>query len=443
MNQRHCARWMGPILLLALVGCTPGGEDKSTGSPTPGSSSTPIQASTSPPRVVVATAQKRDIEVAQEYTATTVASQTVEIRSRVTGTLMGPGFQEGTRVNAGQVLFQIDPAQYQADLLQSQAQVSRARADLAQALNQVNVKKSKADVARAQASLKQTQQDVDRYKPLALKQIIPQQTMDNAVANRNVAQAQLDAALAELENTRISDRSSIAVARANLQAAQAQVTSQQIKLGYCTITAPVSGIIGRLQVDPGNVVGPSDQTAMAVISQNDPMYAEFSISEVAYLAINKILADQQSGRVQAHGRLPFQLVLADGSVYPRSGRFVLAERGLDAKTGTLLVRVSYPNPMGLLKPGQFARIKVAAQATKGAVLVPQKAVTELQSMQAVYVVGPDMKVATQTIETSGTYEDMFIVKEGLKGGEMVIVDGLQKVRPGQLCDPTDKPSAGK
>ena len=443
-NLRSQVPWAVPLLLSLLIGCAPGGKEPGqSGTPTsaPGASSTPgatPAAGAAIPKVVVATVQRKDISVSKEYTAQTVASQTVDVKPRISGTLLDHTFREGASVYAGQQLFRIDPAPFLADVQQAQAGVMKAVADLHQAQNQVDVKRALADVAQARARLKQTQLDVDRYKPLALQQIIPQQTYDQAVTNRNVAKSQLDAQLAVLQNTRLSSASQIAVAAANLEGARAQVTSAQIKLDYCTIFAPVTGVIGRLQADPGNIVGPADPNPMVVISQSDPMYVEFGISETEYLALSKRLSKIQSGAATPSGRVPFKLLLADGTEYNRRGTFMMAERGLDAKTGTLLIRTTFPNTEGRLVPGQFARIQVAADGNKSEVLVPQIAVTEMQSLQAVYIVGPDKKVESRTIVTNGSYEQSFIVSEGLKGGEMVIVEGLQKVRPGQLCEPTDQ-----
>lgn len=441
------AIWVTPLLVGLLMGCTPGGKEPEQGGSATAAPGSPAPSPTAAgpagavPKVVVDTVERKDISVAKEYSAQTVASQTVDVKARISGTVLDFTFREGARVYGGQQLFQIDPAPFVAELRQAEAAVYKAQADLHQAENQVDVKRVLADVAQARAKLAQTQLDVDRYKPLALQQIIPQQTFDQTVTNRNVAKAQLDAQLANLQNTRLSDASAIAVAKANLEGARAQVQSVQIKLGYCTIYAPVTGVIGKLGADPGNIVGPADPDAMAVISQSDPMYVEFGISESEYLALSKQLAGFQSGRATPTGKVPFTLLLADGSEYNRKGTFMMTERGLDAKTGTLMVRTRFPNSEGRLVPGQFARIRVAAGGSKSEVLVPQIAVTEMQSLQAVYIVGPDRKVESRTITTSGTFGESFIVSEGLRGGEMVIVEGLQKVRPGQLCEPTDQPES--
>lgn len=440
------------ILLVGCSGKPP--EDSSTSTPEPGSPSTPQAANTptapggeKAPKVVVATATKQDITMADEWTAETVASKTIEIRPQVTGTLMAYTFREGAEVGPGQLLFSIDPAQFEADLLMAKADLYKAQAAYEQALTQVDLKKALAELASAKARLIKTQQDVDRYTPLAKTLVIPQQTLDNAVAQRDVALAQVQANQAQVENTRINTRGQIQSTRAQVDAAKAQVLSKEIRLGYCTIMSPARGIIGKLEVDPGNLVSPEGPTPLATISQNDPIYAQFSISEDEYIRISKLIADIQSGRLtQRRREAPFQLLMADGTTYRRRGRFMMAERGLDTKTGTLMLRAIFDNPEGLLKPGQFARIRIVDREIKGAVLVPQVAVTEMQADQAVMVVGPDKKVATRIVETNGTYKDYFIITSGVKAGEMVIVEGIQKVRPGMTVDPTeqeDVPGKGK
>ena len=450
MNIRTCALTLTAALLLG--GCNDG--KKPEGDGTPGAPPTSAQATPAAPggpgahpKVVVFTAQKENINLADEWTAETVASKTVEIRPQVTGTLETYTFREGADVGPGQLLFSIDPAQFQADVLIAKGQLYEAQAAYEMAMTQVDLKRALAELASAQARLLKTQQDVDRYTPLAKTLVIPQQTLDNAVAQRDVAAAQVAANKATVENTRINTRGQIQSTRAQVEAARAQVLSKEIRLGYCTIYSPTRGIIGKLQVDPGNLVGPSDPTPLATISQNDPIYAQFSISEDDYIRVSKLVSEIQSGRsVKRPSRAPFELLLADGSTYRRRGRLQMFERGLDTKTGTLMVRAVFDNPEGLLKPGQFARIRITDREVKDAVLVPQVAVTTLQAEQGVMVVTPDKKVESRTVVTNGTYKTFFIISSGLKAGEMVIVEGLQKVRPGMTVEPTemeDLPNQGK
>lgn len=456
------------VLVLACSGC--GHSDKKEGG---ADGDTPPSAApkTAPPSVVVEVVRREDIPTSRDFTAQTVASKTVNVSAQVSGQLMQFSFREGASVVAGQVLFQIDPAPYQAavqqaeaQLMQAQAQAQQAQAQLMQneadlraALDQVNLKKALAELAQCRANLAKAQRDVDRYTPLARNQVIPQQKLDDAVSTRDVNLGQLRAQQAAVENTRVSTRAQIDVARANVESAQANVASaranveaaravvgtKQISLGYCTITSPVTGLISRLTVDPGNIVSPTLATPLATISKNDPMYVDFNVAEVDYIAVAGNVARYQASTAQADrvdSDAPFQLLLADGSTYNQRGRYYLAERSLDAKTGTLLIRATFPNPRGLLKPGQFGRIRLEGKKAKAAILVPQKAVTEIQSMQAVLLVDKDDKVVSRPVVTDGTYQESFIIKEGLKGGERVIVDGVQKVRPGQVCSPTSPPA---
>jgi len=450
VNMKYCALTLTAALVLA--GC----EGKPSETSTPGTSSTTTTTTTQEtpaapegphPKVVVFTAQKQDINLADEWTAETVASKTIEIRPQVTGTLETYTFREGAEVGPGQLLFSIDPAQFQADLLIAKGQLYEAQAAYEMALTQVDLKRAMAELASSQARLLKAQQDVDRYTPLAKTLVIPQQTLDNAIAQRDVAKAQVDANKATVENTKINTRGQIQSTKAQVDAAKAQVLSKEIKLGYCTIYSPSRGIIGKLQTDPGNLVGPADPNPLATISQNDPIYATFSISEQDYLRVSKLISEVQAGTLtERRKQAPFELLLADGTIYKRRGRLQMFERGLDTKTGTLQVRAVFDNPEGLLKPGQFARIRITDREVKGAVLVPQVAVTTLQADQAVWVVGPDKKVSTRTVVTDGTFKDFFIIKSGVKAGEMVVTEGIQKLRAGMTVVPTemeDLPNQGK
>ncbi len=439
------------VVFLTLVGC--GGKE---GAPTGGGS--PTAAAPPPPKVLVARVQRQPLSVAWEWPAQTQFGENVDVRARVQGTLEHFDFQEGYGVRRGQVLFTLEDAPYQADLLVAQAKVSQAQADLTYALGQVNVRKARADLTSAKADLASAranliaaraklhvaQQDVDRYQPLATTGVIPQQTLDDAVAQRDVAQAQVEVSTsqvavaaaqveareASLRNTELSDAANIEVARANLQAAQAQVTQARLNVGYCTITSPVAGVIGKLNVDPGNLVGQmGNTTPLVTISKIDPIYVNFSISEADYLW----MMGQRGGGPQVE----FELVLVDGTRYPHKGRFGMVDRALDAKTGTMGLRAIFPNPKALLREGQFGKVRLTRLKPQEVVLVPQRAVVTMQSMQMVYEVGDDNKVVARTIETAGEQGEDFIVRSGLDGGERIIVDGIQKVKPGALCQPEE------
>lgn len=436
------SRLLGTVVLagMLLVGCG-GGEKKpehGAGSPSPAASGAAAGvgagANADPIEVIVGYVRKEAINPEREWPAQTKAGESVDVRARVQGTLENFDFDEGTRVHRGQVLFQIDPAEALAALQAAQAQVSQARAQLSYAQTQVDVRKAQADLASARAKLVEAQQDVDRYKPLMLNEVIPRQTYDNAVAQRNVAKAQVDAQLAVLKNTQLSDAADIEVAQANLQAALAQVTQAELNLGYCTIVSPIDGIIGQLNVDPGNLVGqPGNTTPLVSISKVDPIYVNFSIAETDYLSV----ASSGNRREPA----TFELVLANGEKYPFKGRFGMVASTSDAKTGTIGIRAIFPNPRGILRDGQFGRIRAIAADKTEVVLVPQRAVATVQSLQNVYVVGQGDKIVVRNIETAGELGSDFIVASGLKGGERVVVDGIQKVKPGMVVIPKEESSS--
>lgn len=342
-----------------------------------------VTAAPPPPVVIVAPVTQRTIPVYVENVAQTEAAQTVEIRARVEGFLAAAPFKEGGLVKKDDLLFQIDPKPYQAAVDQAQANVSRAE----------------AAVARAAA-------DVDRLKPLAQRNAISQQDLDSAVAAAKIADA-------------------------DLLAAKAALTNAQLNLGYTEMRAPFDGMIGSRLVDVGNYVGSSSApTLLATVSMTDPIRAVFNVAESNFLRFQRRFMGDEAAREKHSESMVFQLLLSDHSVYEHTGKFDFAERTLDAKAGTLKVVVTFPNPELLLRPGQFARVRAKPDERPNAILVPQRAVILTQSAQSVLVVGADGKVTARPIKTEGRYEDLAIVAEGLKPGEKVVVDGVQKARPG-------------
>lgn len=423
---------------LLLSGCSGEGE-KSSGQAGHAQKAT-VQTQKAPAPMVDVSKVKTSLENrAMEWAAETKAPESVEVRARVEGTLEHFSFKEGQGVRAGQVLFTIDDAPYQADLMSARANVAKAQADLDYARAQVNVRKAKADLASAQASLNQAQQDVDRYKPLAKDGVIPQQTLDNAIAKRDVARAQMDAAVATLQNTELSDKANIEVAAAGVEAALAQVTQAQLNIDYCTITSPVDGCIGKLQVDPGNLVGQAGSNQVLVtISKLDPMYVNFSVSESVYLWIMEHRKDEGQAS-------DFSLVLSDGTKYPYKGKFGMLDRAVSSTTGTIGMRIVFPNPDYLLREGQFCRLLTSNKTPKQVVIVPQRAVMTSQSARSVYVVGAENKVESRNVEVGNTLGECFVINSGLRAGELVVVEGVNKVKPGVVCryEVVDYPDATK
>lgn len=341
-----------------------------------------------PPTVLVTTVQKKNVPIYVEHVAQTEAFSTVEIRARVQGFLTQAPFKEGGRVKEGDLLFQIDPQPYQAIVEQTRAQVRRAEVTL----------------ARAEA-------DVERLRPLVKQSAISQQDLDDALA---VAQ----------------------VAEADVMGAKAALKKATLDLGYTEMHAPFDGIIGERQVDVGNYVGNmGSATLLATVSTVDPMRAVFHVPEGWFLRYQRRFLGDKDAQERYSVAMPFWLILGDASVYAQDGKFDFADRTLDARAGTLKVVVAFPNEHGLLRPGQFARVRARPEERPGAILVSQRAVVTTQSVRFVYVVGQENKVEQRAIETAEPFESYFVVTKGLAEGEQVIVEGVQKARPGMRVSP--------
>jgi membrane fusion protein (multidrug efflux system) len=376
------------LALLLLSGCGEKADEKSAGPAGPA------------PAVVVAPVVQQNVPLYSEFVARTQAKETVELRARVEGFLEKMLFKEGTVVKKGQVLYVIDRRPYEAKLDSAKAHLAISR----------------AAVDQAKAKLNKAQKDVARLTPLAREKAVPEQDLDTALAQEQVAQADL------------------VQAKAAVESAKAAVVQAELDLSYCTIRAPFDGLIGRTQVDVGNLVGRGEPTLLNTVSLVDPMWVSFAIPEASYLEFMK-RRDQRGERDSPD----IELILADNSVFPHLGKFVIAERAVDIKTGTLNLVAEFPNPEGIIRPNQFARARFAAEEAKDALLVPQRAVMEQQGVSVVYVVLPDNKVALRTVTLGERYQNSVIVNEGATKGERVVVEGLLKVRPGMVVTPTDKP----
>ncbi|MFI5402413.1 MAG: efflux RND transporter periplasmic adaptor subunit [Planctomycetota bacterium] len=387
-----------------------------------------------PPVVVVAPAVQQDVPVYIESVAQTVAEDTVDIRARVEGVLLTMQFEEGKPVKKGALLFTIDPQEYEAALLGAKAKLAKGEADLKLAKEQVTVRAAEAAVAQSKARLRKAETDVARLTPLAAADAVPQQDLDNAEAALDVAKADLDAADANLTNAKLLEQVGVLLATAEVEGAKADVADAELNLGYCTIASPLDGLIGRKDVSVGNLVGRGESTLLASVSSIDPMRASFTISEQDYIRLSKAEAEKKAPP-------PFHLTLADGAAYPLEGTFVVTERQVDVRTGTLVLEARFPNPKGLLKPGQFGRVKAVAETIKDAVVIPQRAVMEQQSAKIAYVVKEDKTVELRTVTLGERFENGVVVREGIKAGENVIVDGQMKTRPGQPVNPMDEKAA--
>ena len=384
-----------------------------------------------PPAVVVVPVAQKTVPIYSEYVGQTQADNTVELRARVEGVLQKVHFREGTPVRKGQLLFTIDKRPFQAALQSAKALALKAVSDLAQASQRTDVLQAQAELADAQAVLTRADQDVNRLAPLAKEKAVTEQDLDAAIATQKSARASVDAKRANLTNLEAAVKYTIERARAEVSAANARVTQAELDLSYCDIYSPITGIIGFLQVDEGNLVGRGDATLLATVSASDPLLVDFNVSEIEYLK----LTDPDTAGKRA-GDLRFELLLSDESVHPHHGQFRVLDRTIDPQTGTMKVEAAFPNPGSYLRPGQFARVRVAVEEKENAIVVPQRAVQELQGTKTVMVVDQENKVAVRTVKLGDKVDKDIVVLDGLNAGERVIVEGMQKVRPGSLVNPS-------
>jgi len=331
------------------------------------------------PEVEVASVIQKDVPIYSEWVATLDGYVNAQIQPQVTGYVIRQTYKEGSFVRKGQILFQIDPRPFQALLDQANAQL-----------------------AQAQAQLGKTQMDVDRDTPLAKARAIAQSQLDNDVQANRAAQAVV-------------------------KAAEAQVDQAKLNLEFTDVKSLIDGISGIAQVQIGNLVNPT--TVLTSVSQINPIKAYFSISEQEYIHFADRINTETQREIPSNSP-PFELILADGSVYPHKGMGLLTNRQVDVTTGSIQVVCSFPNPQNFLRPGQFGRLRAAPDVRHGALLVPQKAVSELQGSYQVAVVGADNKVSLRAVTVGDRAGPMWIVESGVKAGEQVVVEGLQKVQNG-------------
>ncbi len=412
------------VALLALVGCERGDAKASK------------QASAAPvPTVLVAEVPQRTVQVAAEFVAQTTAVPTVEIRARVSGVLEQVRFREGSEVKQGQVLFTIQQDEYKAALQSARAQLAKAEADLLRAKDASVIDRARATLDQAKADLGKNRADVARYRPLVQQQALPQQDLDTALSREQATVAAVEAAEAALKDTVLSQRTAIQLAEAAVESGKAAVTQADLNVRYTVIESPINGIISKLAVDTGNLVGKGEPTLLATVSAVHPIFADFSIAEAFYMQLVKRIPGLARGEVSRDRPATLELILSDGTIFPHKGRPIFVDRAIDQKTGTIQVRAEFPNPERTLRPGQFGRVRAVTEEVTDAILVPQVAVQDLQGAKTVMVIGEGDKVAMRTLTLREPYREYYIVSAGLKPGERVIVEGIQKVRPGMQVKP--------
>lgn len=391
------------------------------------------------PTVVVAQVTRQGVPIYGDYVATidpTTGAESVEIRARVEAVLLNQCFQEGMPVKKGQVMFLLDPKPFQANLDSANASLAKAKADLTYAVENVEVVRAQADVTASQAQLINAAADEARLRSLAAQKAVPQQDYDNALTALRVAKATVTAKQAVYRTTVLNQKVSIQQAKAEIESAKAAIEIARINLSYCTITTPIEGVAGTRLVPPGNIVGHGENTLLTVVTDLDPLRVNFAVSEKDYLRIKKQLIAK---KFTIKDTAPLELMLADGSKYPLLGKLIIAEPTIDPKTGTLSLVGQFPNPQTLLRPGIFGRIRMVVDYTPNAVLIPQKAISVLQSAKIAYVVGPDNKVSLRTLLLGDSVGTMAIVQEGVKPGERVVVEGQLKIQPGMVVNPVTQP----
>lgn len=374
--------------------------------------------------VDVATPVRRDVPVYSEWIGTTVGFIDAEIHSKVTGYLLSQDYKEGSLVKKGDLLFKVDPRPFQALTDQGKAQLNVASAELTQA--KADVVAAEAEIDRAEAAQLKSQLDVKRYGPLVADGTVSHQEMDDAVQTNLANVASVAAAKGK------SDRAKAAVtaAQAQVSVARSALQGADLNLGFTRITSPISGVAGIRVANIGDLVGGDQKSLLTTVSQIDPIYVQFPISEQEYLSLRGGFLTEANRQKDN-----LQLILSDGSVYPLSGKLDIIAREVEASTGTIRLRAVFPNPGRILRPGQYSRIRAATRIEKDALLVPQRAVQELQGEYEVAVAGSDNHVAFRKVQVANRVGQYWVIEQGLNPNDQVVVEGLQKIKTGDTVDP--------
>jgi membrane fusion protein (multidrug efflux system) len=338
---------------------------------------------------------RKDVPVYTDWVGTTDGLVNATIQAQVTGYLVKQNYREGELVQKGQVLFEIDPRTFQAA-----------------------VDGAKGALAQAEARWETAKANLQRVRPLAEKNAVSQKDLDDNIG-------------AELST------------RASVESAKAQLDTAQLNLGFTRIASPVDGIAGIAKAQVGNLVGPGQIQELTAVSTVDPIKAYFSVSEQEYMDFRKRAGQGKISSQEEARAIPLELILAGGSVYPHKGRISLADRQVDVKTGTMRVGALFPNPGNLLRPGQFALVRATMETKKGALLVPQRAVMEVQGKFLVAVVGADNTVELRQVMPAERVGSLWVIDKGLKPGERVVVEGVQKVKTGARVVPTQPAAEGE
>jgi RND family efflux transporter MFP subunit len=352
-----------------------------------------------PPEVQVAQVEQKDVALYSEWIGTLDGFENAAVKAQVTGYLLRQDYQEGAFVQKGQLLFEIDPRPFQAALDQAEGQLASAKGTL----------------ATAQAVQGRTQLDVERYTPLAKEEAASQQDLDNSVQNNLAAKA------------------TVVSAEAQIKADEAAVETARINLGFTRLIAPITGIAGQAQLQVGALVDASSPP-VTTVSTVEPIKVFFTVSEPEYLDFNRQYPSEASRQAQER-RMPLELILADGTTYPRPGKIYFADREVNQSTGAIRIAGLFPNPGNILRPGGYGKVRATTRTQKDALLIPQRAVTELQGSYQVAVLDGENKVNIQTVEVGERFGTQWIIEKGLKPGDRVVAEGIQHVRAGMQVNP--------
>src|SRR5215469_11145675 len=381
--------WLGPasialtVAISIVAGC--GGEAK---------------APEAPPDVEIVTVEQKDVPITREFVATLTGLVNAQIRAQVAGYLIKQLYTNGAYVRKGTPLFQLDPRMFQAAVDQAGG----------------NLEQAKADLQKANAQLGKTELDVKRYTPLAKQGAISQQELDDAVQANLAAQGQ------------------VAAAKAAIDAAQAASETARLNLGYSTIISPLDGVAGISSAQVGDFVGPNSTNALTSVSTVNPILATITPSEQDYLRMMSMVAKTGRSEMEILNSFVWQLQLNDGSTYPQKGKFYALDRQVNIQTGAITVQIEFRNPGNVLRPGGFGNLRSVVRVDKNALLVPQRAVTDIQGKYLVAVVGSDNRVNIRPVEVGDRFGTMWIISRGLKNGDHVVAEGTQKVHEGLLVN---------
>ena len=392
--------------------------------------------------VMVMEAQSADVPIFSEFAAQTYARDMVEVHGRVEGYIEKWLFKPGSEVKPGQTLYVLDLRPYEAIVQQARGNLSQSEAELEYAKHQVSLLQAQANLASSEANLLKAQQDYERLNPLVKADAASKQDLDSATAALKANEAGVRANKANVEQMALSTRTQIDAMTAKVEALRASLKTAELNLQYGSIQSPIDGRIGDSLIPVGGLVTPNSAQPLTTIVPLDPIWVRFKVTESEYLSWTK-----QGKKMLGEGA-PLSLILADHTEFPSKGHIEDVLNHVDPRTGTLEVQARFPNPGHTLLPGQFGQIRVRVDERANAIVVPQKAVMQLQNMQAVYTVGPDNRVVMRAVTTGYRFGSQWLIDQGLQPGERVIVEGQLKVRPGTRVEtqpyaPVEKTTLGR